>query len=66
MDAKQLDDEIWGVRSQWWHDVFPHGCIRDIKDGVMGRHNFKDETLIKRQRVGWKMNAMGGKFKDEK
>jgi hypothetical protein len=33
---------------------------------VMGFHNFKNEELIKRRRVGQKMDAMGEKFKDEK
>jgi hypothetical protein len=32
----------------------------------MGHHNFEDELLIKRWRVGQKMNAMGEKLKDEK
>ncbi len=33
---------------------------------VMGRINFEDHALIKRQRAGKKMIMMGGKFKDEK
>jgi hypothetical protein len=33
---------------------------------VMGRINFKDHVLIKRQRVDEKMNVMGKMFKDEK
>ncbi len=33
---------------------------------VIGHHNFEDELLIKRRRVGQKMNAMGEKLKDEK
>jgi hypothetical protein len=32
----------------------------------MGRHNFEDELLIKRWRVGQKINAMGEKLKDKK
>jgi hypothetical protein len=32
----------------------------------MGRINFKDHALIKRQWVGKKMNAMGKMFKDGK
>jgi hypothetical protein len=33
---------------------------------VMGRINFEDHVLIKRQRVDEKMNVMGEMFKDEK
>ncbi len=47
MDAKKLEDEIWGVHSQWWCDMLPCGYTKDTKLGVMGHHNFKDETLIK-------------------
>jgi hypothetical protein len=32
---------------------------------VIGRHDFKDEALIKRQRVAQKMNGMGEKLKDK-
>ncbi len=33
---------------------------------VMGHINFKEQALIKKQRASKKMNAIGGKFKDEK
>ncbi len=33
---------------------------------MMGYINYKDHALIKRQRVGKKMNVTGGMFKDEK
>jgi hypothetical protein len=33
---------------------------------VMGRHDFKNEALIKRWRASQKMNVMGEKLKDEK
>jgi hypothetical protein len=32
---------------------------------VICYHNFKDETLMKRQQENQKMNGMGEKFKDE-
>ncbi len=37
-----------------------------IKLVVMGRINFEDHALIKRQWASKKMIMMGGKFKDEK
>jgi hypothetical protein len=33
---------------------------------MMGRVNFKDHALIKRQRANEKMNLTGGMLKDEK
>ncbi len=38
---------------------------RTQKMVVMGYINFKDETLIKRQRACKKMNEMGGKLKNK-
>ncbi len=39
---------------------------RTFKLVVMGRINFEDHELIKRQRVGKEMNVMSGMFKDQK
>jgi hypothetical protein len=33
---------------------------------VMGCHNLKDETLIKRRRTSQKMNAIGGEVQGQK
>jgi hypothetical protein len=38
----------------------------DTKNGNDGCINFEDQALIKRQRVGKKMNATSKKFKDKK
>jgi hypothetical protein len=38
---------------------------RTQKVVVMGRHNFKDEALIRRWQVGQKMNEMGRKFEEK-
>jgi hypothetical protein len=37
MDAKQLEDEIYGVHSQWWCDVLPHDApLNSLKDSNVG------------------------------
>jgi len=55
-------------------EVFIHNdevsCFHVVVQGtqtvvVMGRHNFKDELLIKRWQVGKKMNGTCRKLKDE-
>ncbi len=46
--------------------MLPHDYTMDTKNGNDGCINFEDQALIKRQRVGKKMNVTSKKFKDKK